>query len=1008
MAPMTSQGFPPIVLAFIFNSKRQSAAMTYYVHDKEENYKGLRFHCTDRRCSSESDAWKGFEQLYNSLQMRDPRVLILVEEKFGDKVPMRIAQIAEDVYPLPLKAFDLQDVKLLAEFVKPPRIWTIDQGLGGDEGKVTPNSMALIRFGNERPEVVRSALALVKYLQTRYDEVVTFNEWKMWDEIVLPRIDFQFFSLDKVVSIDRNTLYALNIFRADDHPWQQRKRSKDFCIYSFLECFIVSQGGRKCLLEWCTQPTRDLGELRMRQDSIQLVQRLRPLVEEARKQITSWKSSAPLWAKLRRNIRFDNMGDWKKFIKEQEKLVETLRFFQELDEKNLPCVKGIKEAVPPIQKSLLFLHKMLDFSQLDELDDPCVRLHSEIDAFLAANRKKYNNISHYLDKLGTLQQEYAFESKGHFLPSYGFCVSVGEEDETPIDYELKFSLNGRLFFKTKYCKLMDAELGGLYVEIRRREIKLLASMIAHLRPIYDYWLETIARLVNQFDVLTGLAYCAAQYEWTRPIFVEKPLAHLVKGMHPLVEHALDTERGRNQRSFVPNDTNLGGSCPPIQVITGANSSGKSVYLKQVGILHFLAHIGSYVPAKSCMIGLTDIIFSRIRTLESASVQLSAFEIDVSQMSRILQSATENSLILVDEFGKGTRPDDGASLLASCILHLADRKPVPPRTILTTHYPEIFTLRLVTHSAVQCFFMGTERGKKNISGTRSLEYQYRLRPGVCVRSYGIECAELAGIPSEILCRAVEIYNHLVNGDGIPTFEVKAMRLLQAFDWKRGDKATLVARLRDILSGKDEYRPGESTPYEPPVTEEMFLKRQRADPKFQTQRTETPPLLRNGLDPRGSDVHCSAEDYIRREIGPDDRQLFSARPASSYHKVHDQGVSRENWQNHSKIRQQTREVRIPMDHLRSQNSFEEVTPIHRSRGLELTAENINRFTGSSFAPPSIPGFSERNHEILDDRNRLTAQNIDRALGHQGRFQRFSTELHERSVRNDNFQSSKRRCM
>lgn len=893
-------GFPPIILSFTYNHSRQTAGMTYYVHEEEEHFRGLRLHCTDRRCLWENDALEGFDQLYNRLTLKNPNILVLVEEKIRENLLNSItAVVGDNVTQLPGKAFELRDTELLSAFTKPPRLWQIGQAVAWDEERaVTPVIMSLIRFGNERPEIVRSALALVKYLQTKYDDVANLLKLRAREHRC--RIDFEFSSLDNVVSIDRNTLYALNVFRIDDHPSTVRPKGRakeGFSMNSFLECFVVSAGGKKLLREWCLQPTRDLHELRMRQESIQMLMmsKLRPLVETARKGIASWKSSASLWGNLCTNVSFDNMEDWKRFVRDQERLVETLNVFEKLDEEGVPCVKGIGKAIAPLRKSLIFLEMMLDFSKLDEIDDPLVRLKTEVDATLADAREKYNNVSLYLNGLGVLEEEYSFESRGHFLPSFGFCVSMGPNDEPPKDFALKFTMNGRLFFKTKYCKVIDEKLGALYLEIRTREIHLLGALVQHMRPVYDYWLEIVAQVYDQFDVLTGLAYCAAQYNWTKPIFVQKPVAHIERGTHPLVEHVLDTDLSKEgiQRSFIPNDTFMGGTHAPIHVITGANCSGKSVYLKQVGLLHFLAHIGSYVPAKSCHIGLTDMIFSRIRTLESASVQLSAFEIDVSQMSRILQSATENSLILVDEFGKGTRPDDGAALLASCILHVADRKPVPPRAILTTHYPEIFTLKLVTHPLVQSYFMGTEKGEKKGSGTRSLEYLYTLHPGVCVRSFGIECAELAGIPTDILSRAVEIFNHLENGDGIPTFEVKALHMLRAFDWEEGNKRSLIRRLRDILDGKGETSSANdtNTPCNatPAPREEKRREIVRRDSRL--SKAETPPDYRSGLDPRGTDIHCSApamgSAYVDQKSGFDALGRPLPNDTPSPHSAHNYG-------------------------------------------------------------------------------------------------------------------------
>jgi len=151
------------------------------------------------------------------------------------------------------------------------------------------------------------------------------------------------------------------------------------------------------------------------------------------------------------------------------------------------------------------------------------------------------------------------------------------------------------------------------------------------------------------------------------------------------------------------------------------------------------------------------------------------------MSRILCSATPDSLILMDEFGKGTRPDDGCSLLSACVNTLAERNN-SPRTVLTTHFPEIFTHRMFGKTTkVKGYFMGIQtNGTSEETGVRSLEYLYKIRAGVCTRSFGIECASMAHIPGDVLKRAVEIFIALKSRKGIPRQSVKILKSMYVLD------------------------------------------------------------------------------------------------------------------------------------------------------------------------------------------------------------------------------------
>ena len=229
------------------------------------------------------------------------------------------------------------------------------------------------------------------------------------------------------------------------------------------------------------------------------------------------------------------------------------------------------------------------------------------------------------------------------------------------------------------------------------------------------------------------------------------LIQIQEGRHPLQELSVP--------AFVPNDCRLPtlSYAHPTQDqsriiwLTGSNSSGKSVFLKQVACIVFLAHIGSFVPAKSALIGITDRILARIITKESVEVGRSAFAIDLAQLVNIFKSWTSRSLIIVDEFGKGTNCDDGSGLLASFVEYFLYQKGSIPKILVATHFHEVS--RAIKESArLQLAHMAVSRNKQVHATREDVVFLFKVRRGLSNSSLGTYCAQLNGVPDIITSRA----------------------------------------------------------------------------------------------------------------------------------------------------------------------------------------------------------------------------------------------------------------
>lgn len=201
---------------------------------------------------------------------------------------------------------------------------------------------------------------------------------------------------------------------------------------------------------------------------------------------------------------------------------------------------------------------------------------------------------------------------------------------------------------------------------------------------YTATLATISEVLAELDCLTSLAVAAQDNQYTRPTVTRENVLVIKKGRNPLQEMTVNT--------FIPNGTSV-EEAGRVNIITGPNNSGKSVYLKQVGLITFMAHIGSFVPAEEAIIGTTDRIMTRISSQDSISVNQSSFAVDLLQIHSMVTICTSKTLLLIDEFGKGTLALDGLALLASTIKHLMNQDECP-KVFVSTHYTEMLEYKLI--------------------------------------------------------------------------------------------------------------------------------------------------------------------------------------------------------------------------------------------------------------------------------------------------------------------------
>jgi DNA mismatch repair protein MSH5 len=284
-----------------------------------------------------------------------------------------------------------------------------------------------------------------------------------------------------------------------------------------------------------------------------------------------------------------------------------------------------------------------------------------------------------------------------------------------------------------------------------KEIEILHGLALEVLE-YEEFLASASNVIGDFDSLLALAKAARKYNWKSPVMTTSNIIQIPNGRHPL--HDLIVS------SYIPNDCEVRGGgdyladandtevrntdqdrqARSIMVLTGPNNSGKSVYLKQVGLTVYLAHVGSFVPADKAVIGMTDKILTSVATRESFSRNESTFAIDLAQVGLLMSSMSRRSLILVDEFGKGTRSDIGAALFGAFVDHCISLGPEQPRVLVVTHFHEVFEAnRLDLGRRVIFRHMGVQGSLELDRHENRPIYLYKLLPGVSTSSFAIECA-----------------------------------------------------------------------------------------------------------------------------------------------------------------------------------------------------------------------------------------------------------------------------
>jgi len=532
-------------------------------------------------------------------------------------------------------------------------------------------------------------------------------------------------------------------------------------LLAVLDRTITSMGARK-LRAWILQPLRNLVELERRQQMIaNLLQEpdLLAALRASLKLIRDIERAVGRLSQASGNAR--DLVALKISLEQIPKLKSELQRL--LDRLALGATRinengNVELLAQRLQSDLREMPELADRLTRAVVDDPPLALKEggifrdgydvDLDALRRASREGKDWISQLQER--EIAATGIKSLKVRYNSVFGYFIEVTKSNlaNVPPHYTRKQTTVGGERFITPELKEMEAKILGADERARQLEYQLFQKLrdqtLCELEPI-----QQTAAAIAIIDVICALAETARLFRYCRPVLTETLRLTIKDGRHPVLDQNLVEEK------FVPNDTTLEGENTRLAIITGPNMAGKSTYIRQVALIVLMAQIGSFVPAESAEIGLVDRIFTRVGANDDLARGQSTFMVEMNETSNIVNNATERSLVILDEIGRGTSTFDGLSIAWSVAEFLHDK--IKARTLFATHYHELTKLA-EERSGVCNFNVAVREWNDQIIFLR------KIVPGGADKSYGIQVARLAGLPKEILDRAKDILSHLEAPNG----------------------------------------------------------------------------------------------------------------------------------------------------------------------------------------------------------------------------------------------------
>lgn len=553
--------------------------------------------------------------------------------------------------------------------------------------------------------------------------------------------------------LDPSTLRNLEIF-------ESARGSRTHTLIEAMDKTSTAAGAR-LLEQLLAAPTIDLEDLKKRQTAVGEFLEAPGLMAELSETLRITRDIKRILSRLQNRIRNP---------REIGGIRDTLNA--------LPAIKSILSQFDGLEIADL-MARLGDFSELQELLERAINeeLPSKLedggyikdgyDKELDRMRDLMRNNKTWLSALESEEKEKTGikHLKIKYNNAFGYFIEVSRSNISlvPERYIRKSTLVNAERYVTEELKEKEKEILHAQETSTTYEESLFRSLVEKVLDQSDE-LNGAANTLAAIDLFNGWAKLAREWDYCKPVLDDSDKLEIIEGRHPVVEQTMREEALglAGTYAFVPNDSSLTSSDNQIMLLTGPNMAGKSTYIRQVALITLMAQIGCWVPAKSCHVGLVDRIFSRVGASDELARGNSTFMVEMNETANILNNATDKSLIILDEIGRGTSTYDGLSIAWSVVEFLHKHEERGPKTLFATHYHELTKLseslpRLSNHS------VAVKEWNDDIIFVR------QVIKGPADRSYGIHVARMAGIPSEVIDRAKTILDHLEGNDSQETAE-----------------------------------------------------------------------------------------------------------------------------------------------------------------------------------------------------------------------------------------------
>jgi DNA mismatch repair protein MutS len=543
----------------------------------------------------------------------------------------------------------------------------------------------------------------------------------------------RFFEPSDFMKLDASTVTNLELAQTLDG-------SKKGSLLSFLDLTRTGMGAR-LLKSWLLLPLLDLKELQRRLDSVQGL----TLTISTLGRLTARLSEILDLERLISRVMI-GVANPRELIALRNSLRVIPSLQNILKEFAVPRLVEIRERLDPLGDVVSIIETAISDDPPSSANDPGIirpGFSQELDELRSIRHSGKDYIASL--EARERQQTGITSLKVKFNQVFGYFIEVTKSNLSmiPPHYMRKQTLVNCERFVTEELQTYEEKVLGAEERIASIE-KEIFSQVRKAVALQGARVQTTARLIAELDVYASLAEVALKNDYVRPQLSETDEIYIREGRHPVVE--------LQSRPFIPNDLFLNSSTDQLIILTGPNMGGKSTYLRQTALIVILAQMGSFVPAKEVRLGCVDRIYTRVGASDNLARGRSTFMVEMIETANILNTATNRSLILLDEVGRGTATFDGLSLAWAIAEYLVQNSSRRAKTLFATHYHELTKMAEV-HSGVKNYCMTIQESGKDIVFLR------KVIQGAADKSYGIEVARLAGMPSEVLQRAHKILDRL---------------------------------------------------------------------------------------------------------------------------------------------------------------------------------------------------------------------------------------------------------